>query len=219
MPALVLSCLTPLIAAVVVAIGIDEPDRSGPQAEPDYFATMLEGFREIRSSTLLLTTLICLSVVIAVNGTLDEYIGPLLNERAMSIGDIGIVYAIALCARIIGSACAHRVQLERPLLSFMGVCAILLLVPFLTGYWLALLLACFFGVCALVEVMFQARLQRQIEGSARATVTSVVGMGEELFALGMFFSIGLVAQGYGWTVAFCFTAVLGMLASVFLMRQ
>ncbi|MEQ8858607.1 MAG: hypothetical protein RIC56_08165 [Pseudomonadales bacterium] len=48
------------------------------------------------------------------------------------------------------------------------------------------------------SVLLQGRLQRSINGHARATVTSFAGMLQELVSVGLYLAIGVAAQAGGW---------------------
>ena len=216
---LILSCCAPFVAALIVVLGISEPPRSGGPVQPNYRKTLVAGLNEVRGNIHLIRILVSLTLVVAVYGTLDEYLGPLLAEQHITLADIGLIYAFCLVARIAGTAQAYRFCVQKTsqgLQLFACACALLFAVPFLTGYTLGVLLAVFSGVSAIVEVILQGRLQRAIAGSARATITSVAGMGEDLLAIGLFLLIGFTAGVYTWTTGFVATACLSIVASILL---
>ncbi|MCZ6618573.1 MAG: hypothetical protein O7E57_10605, partial [Gammaproteobacteria bacterium] len=90
--------------------------------------------------------------------------------------------------------------------------------PFAAGYGLPLLLGLYFAVCAAGEVLLQGRLQANIRGHARATITSLARMGMEAFGILLYLFLGTIAQFADWAGAFAATGVVTVLmASFFLL--
>jgi hypothetical protein len=69
----------------------------------------------------------------------------------------------------------------------LGGAALLLAAAGVVGHPAGLaVVALFYGAYRLVWVAAETRLQERITGDARATVTSVAGLGSEVFALGVY---------------------------------
>ncbi len=76
------------------------------------------------------------------------------------------------------------------------------------GLWLIATLGSYFAVSSAAQVLLQTRLQNEIEGSARATVTSIAKMAEYAGGLGFYVYIGAIAQLWSFQVALAAVAAL-----------
>ena len=80
--------------------------------------------------------------------------------------------------------------------------------------------ALFVGLVTAAKVLLQAQVQRAIVGHARATITSAVGLGQDLTGLVLYLGIGAVASQAGWAVSFlCLAAALILTAWLLGLRQ
>src|SRR5690606_38258333 len=73
--------------------------------------------------------------------------------------------------------------------------------------WGLVLVALAFGGFQAATVLADARLQRRVEDSGRATLTSVAGLGTELATVGAFGVYALIASGHAHSTAFAVLAV------------
>lgn len=202
---LVLSALGPLVAALGVALFVREPGRSEVEPSASYVATLAAGLSEARRSRVLITIIAMFSTVI-VSGSVDEYIGPFLNEEGDLLGlrDIGFIYAGVLGARTLAVSLAHRLPIRsiRSTALLVGAASgFLILATGLRGYVSGVALAVYFAGSAAGEILLQTRLQAAIEGEARATITSVAGVGREIMGIAVYLMVGLPAEYYGWQVS------------------
>ena len=156
-------------------------------------------------------------------GVIDEYIGPFLNERpGFALRTVGVVYAAALVMRTLAMEAAHRLPLGSlraiALLSALGALGLAATVT-VDNLWLVATLGAYFAASAAAEVLLQTRLQNAIEGSARATVTSIAKMAQHAVELLLYLYIGTIAQFWSFQVAFAAVAVLTLvLALAFAVR-
>lgn len=215
-----LSALAPLSAATLVLLSIREAPRTGSSRTYEGpLGTLAAGVSEVRrSKKLRLPFLFLCSSVVAYEAG-EEYFGPLLREFDLRLTTVGIAIATLLLAHIVGSSVAARLR-NRPF-SFSSIFAAaglsLVLASWLRGVSALPALWLFVALIAVGKVLLQGRLQRAIASSARATITSAVGMAQELVSVAVFLAIGAIASNSSWRIAFAWLAI-GLLASVLLLN-
>lgn len=186
------------LAAAWVASRFPEPARSA--AEVGYVQLLKVGLREAADNRVVRHALI----VVALLGGLDafeEYF-PLMAlawgvpAGLVPLAMVGIPLAGAAGAALGGFGSGLR---TRTLGVLLGVAVAVLVVSGVLRTPAGLLaVAGFYGLYQLVLVVAEARLQDSIEGPARATVTSVAGIGIEVSALAVY---GVWAMGEVFGVA------------------
>ncbi|MCZ6853929.1 MAG: MFS transporter [Gammaproteobacteria bacterium] len=216
---LLLSVIAPWGAAIIVALGLDEPPRSTASHVESFVGTFFSGIREARSSRSLAIILGMFATLPVAYSVLDEYVGPMLYERGtFSLMEIGAVAAFALAARTLGVSVAHRFRApstRRLAALFMTSGFLLVAIGSVADYGLALLLGSYFAVCGAGEVLLQGQLQANIRGPARATITSFARMGMEATAILLYLFLGTIAQFHDWESAFAATGIMSVLLALF----
>ncbi len=177
------------LAAAPVAARLPEPARSGGDPEDDdapvsYVATLRAGLHEAATSPLVRRALVAVAALTAFD-TLEEYFGLLARDWGVPttltpLAVLGIPVVGALGAAAGGPARRLPASALAVLLA-LGTAALaagdLLHAPVgLVG------VTAFYGLYRLVLVVADTRLQERIEGSARATVTSVAALGTDLLS-------------------------------------
>ncbi len=200
---LLISAAIPLVATIPFLLLVRDPPRQTDVAS-HYLTSLRDGISEAVSNRPVLYILLTYSLLIVTFGVFDEYVPPILLEKGFGVELIAWLCVPVLLAQSIGQGLAHHFEgLGLPqLLTMMGASAIpLLLVPALGGGWTVLLLVTFFFMFGLSSTLFQAHLQSVITGSARATVTSVVSLGDGLGGIVWFAAFGLMAQAGSMSMA------------------
>lgn len=216
---LVLSIAAPCAAAVVIALAFEDPPHPRNSTRATGVAdTLRAGWTEASRSPALAFLVLAYAVLPTFYGVLEEYVGPFLSEKPnISLGTIGLIYAAAFAARSASVAVVHRLPPlpPRSLVAVYATSAIplaaTLLGPTLT---VAMALVVYFAVCAAAEVLLQSHLQHSITGHARATVTSLAGMGRQLTGIALYLAIGGIAEQTTWHVAVGATATCSVLLAV-----
>jgi MFS family permease len=216
---LALSIAAPWSAALVVAVFLVEPPRTGRTVRTDFRGTLTDGWSEVRGSRTILLIVAMFATLVTVYGVVDEYVGPLLNEKHFALRIVGLTYAAAFLFRTIGMELAHRLPLRslRAIavlfgagVGFFGVALVSEGVTLIAAY------STYFMASSAGEVLLQTRLQQAIGGSSRATVTSFAKMCEYATSLPLYLFIGGLADGWSFQIALGATAALtGIIAAVF----
>ncbi len=145
----------------------------------------------------------------------EEYLPVYLLEKGtFTLGAIGVTFACASGATIAAAAAAHRLPFRslRAIAVAFGVAGALLLASTVAaGVPAAALLIASAGVNGAAGVLLAGRLQRSIRGHARATVTSVAGMGQEVVGILLYMAVGAGAGMTDWHGG---VGLLGVLALV-----
>jgi len=216
---LALSIAAPWCAALVVATLFVEPPRSRQAARTHFWGTLSEGWAEVRRHGTIRFIVAMFATLVAAYGVVDEYVGPLLNEKHFALHTVGFTYAAAFVSRTLGMELAHRLPLRtlRAIALLFGV-GIACLGAALRADRLALILAysTYFMMSSAGEVLLQTRLQQAIGGPSRATVTSFAKMSEYATSLPLYLFIGGIADRWSFQVALGATAALtGIIAAAF----
>jgi MFS family permease len=213
------SALAPMLASLIVAFTFVEPPRSGlPQAHARATDTLIAGVKEVRGNRAMLWTVAMFASLVTAYGVLDEYIGPFLTEtRSFSLGAIGVIYATLYAMRTLGMEAAHRL----PIHSLRGIAVLIGLSTLglaastvVEGLAIAVAIGAYFALTAASEVLLQAQLQQLIEGTARATVTSLAKMAQHACEPVYLLYIGGIAQMWSFGAAFAAVAVLTFVLAV-----
>ncbi len=195
---LALSIAAPWTAAALVATAFREPPRSGTIRHDRFFATLSNGFSEVRGSRTLQRIVVMFAVLVTGYGVLDEFIGPFLAETgSFTLGSIGIAYAATYVMRTLGMELAHRLaanSLRAIALLFAASALALATTAVATSIVIVVALGGYFALNAAGEVLLQTRLQHEIAGSARATVTSLAKMSQHACEPLYLLYIGSIAQ-------------------------
>jgi MFS family permease len=161
------------------------PDTGHDQAvagELGYFETVRAGVAEVVRRPAVRRAVLAVAVVTGLDA-LEEYFGLLAQEWGTPTWLVPAATVAIPLAGAAGAALAGRVR--APALGGLLVVAAGLLAAagVLARPGGLVLVAAFYAVYRLVLVAADAGLQRRISGAARATVTSVAALGEEVCAL------------------------------------
>ncbi|HTK97045.1 MAG TPA: MFS transporter [Pseudomonadales bacterium] len=209
---LVASALMPMAASLIVALTFVEPPRSAALSQPRFTGTLAAGLKEVRGNRTMLRIVAMFATLVTAYGVLDEYVGPFLIEtREFSLGAIGVIYASLYAMRTLGMEAAHRLP-PRSLRATAVVLAVgtlaLAASTLVGGIAIAVAIGVYFALSAASEVLLQTQLQHEIEGSARATVTSLAKMAQHACEPAYLLYIGAIAQVWSFSAAFVAVAAL-----------
>lgn len=181
------------LAAAALACRMPEPPRGdGPDGgAPDgdgYLTTLRAGLAEAAARPVVRAGVLAAAVLTSLDG-LEEYF-PLLAQdwgvptTVVPLATLGIPLAGAVGAALGGPANSLR---PAGLAALFGLAVLTLGLAGLVRHPAGLAgVALFYGLYQMVLVVADTRLQERIDGCARATVTSVAGMGSELAAFALF---------------------------------
>jgi MFS family permease len=199
------------LAAATLASRLPEPSRvpaAGASADqPGYLATLRAGLREATAHPAVRNALVAVAVLDGFGG-IEEYFPLLAREWGVATTLVPLLTVGVPLAGAAGAALAWIATGARPAAhgALLGVAVAVLAAAGLAGHPAGLAaVALFYGLHQLILVVADARLQDRIEGPARATVTSVSGLGTELAAVAFFaaWALGavLLVAALGFLVA------------------
>ncbi|RBM16541.1 MFS transporter [Prauserella sp. PE36] len=180
----VATCLT----AAFVASRVPEPPRteSGEEdGEASYLAALRTGVVEAVRSPAVRGAVVAVALLTSLDG-IEEYFPLLARDWHVPVDAIPLAVVAIPLAGAAGSALAGRLDRLRPLSLALVLLAGVLVFALagLLGVPLGLVLVgLFYAAYRAVLVVANARLQERIDGTARATVTSVAGLGTDLAGL------------------------------------
>ncbi|MGW9498509.1 MFS transporter [Streptomyces prasinus] len=201
----ILACL------LTAATALRFPEHRSPATGHRRWTTPLRaGLAEARADRSVRGALLLVPAVGAVWGALDEYTPLLVRETGVADGTVPHLLLLIWAGATAGSLLAG----EGERLGTNGLAALLagaglaLAAGTLTGTPAGLVLvALAFGGFQAATVLADARLQRRIEGTGRATLTSLAGLGTELTTVAVFGGYALIAPHSPHSTAFAVFAV------------
>ncbi|GAA4805349.1 MFS transporter [Actinomycetospora chlora] len=186
------------LAGAALALTLPEEPRPRPPRSSvrdtltDWWTTLQDGLAEV-SRTALLRRAVLVTALLTGLMAFDEYLPLLAADRgaapattALVLAGVGV--AETACVALAGRVARARGAVVGGLLAgaavAVGAGALLPLGPGFAAIALG------WGVLQLVLVVVETRVQDAVDGEARATVTSVSGLGAEAVALGVLAVVG-----------------------------
>lgn len=162
-----------------------------------YVATLRDGVREATQGRVVRRAVVIAAVLMGMSAY-DEYFPLLAREQGAATPDVPLLMALMTAGEVAGAALAGRAEAlsRRALGALVAGAGTVLAAGALMRHPAGLAaVAVGYGAIRAVTVVSEARLQAQITGSARATVTSTVGFGAEVVAVACY---ATVAVGAPW---------------------
>ena len=163
----------------------------------EWWTTLRDGLADV-SRTALLRRAVLVTALLTGLMAFDEYLPLLAADRGASpattaLALVGVGVAETLCVALAGRVARARGPVLGVLLAVaamtVGAGALLPLGPGFAAIALG------WGVLQMLLVVVETRVQDEVTGDARATVTSVAGLGSEGVALGV---LAIVGTGSVW---------------------
>lgn len=175
-----------------------------------YVATLRAGLAEVRGVRNVRRAVLLLVVVSVAHGALEEYVPLLAAGTGVAEAAVPwlvlVVSAGTVAGGLLGGVGA-RLR-TRPLALSLAVAAATLGLGALAGHPAGfVVLAAGFAGFQMATVAADARLQEAIAGPARATVTSLAGLGQEVAEIGMYAAYGVLSTWAGHPAAFAVSAL------------
>jgi hypothetical protein len=172
----------------------DPADDPGPDdAELGYLATLRAGLVAAAHRPGVRAVLVAAALVGSVD-SVEEYFPLALADWRIPTTLIPLAGLPIVLAGVVGAALAGRANRLRPgvLGAVLGAAMLLFGAAGLAAHPAGLAaVAVFYGVYRAVLVVVDARLQERIDSAARATVTSVAGIGTDLASFGIYAAYAL----------------------------
>ena len=166
-------------------------------ADPDYLAHLKGGVKEAIENKSIAFIFLATTFLIVAYGVYDEYVPPVMFEKGFSLSTVAFLAAPVFMAQALGEFLAYRfsaLNFDHLLLLMILGSVFLLPVYWLEGYWVPLVMMGFFFTFGLASTLFASQLQKKIAGASRATVTSLVGLGDSMGAMIWFMIFGAIAE-------------------------
>lgn len=202
----VLACL--LCAATATRF----PEHRTPDAGGDdgWAATLRGGLADARRDRSVRGALLLVPAVAAVWGALDEYTSLLVRETG--VPEATVPYLLlpiwaGVTAGSLLSGAAERLG-RRGFAAVLAASAVALAAGATCGTPAGIaLVALAFGGFQLATVLVDVRLQQRIEGTGRATLTSVASLGTEVVTIGVYGAYGALGSTFSHGAVFALCAV------------
>lgn len=162
-----------------------------------YVATLRAGVREATRRGSVRHVVLIACVLMGVTAY-DEFFPLLARESGAQTADVAVLMALVTAGQVAGTALAGRAEaLPRRLVAVLvSLAAVTIAGGALVGHPAGIVaIALGYGIAHNVTIVSEAKLQATVTGRARATVTSTVGFGAEVFAVACY---AVVAIGTPW---------------------
>ncbi|MEV5432511.1 MFS transporter [Streptomyces sp. NPDC052701] len=202
------SVLTCLLAA---AAATRFPEHRGARAGGEgWAATLRAGLARVRTDRPVRGALLLVPAVTAVWGTLDEYTPLLVRDTGVSDETVPYLLLLIWTGATVGGLLAGAGERlgTTGLAGLLALAALALAAGAAAGTPAGLgLVALAFGGFQLATVLADARLQRRLDDTGRATLTSVAGLGTGLATVVVYGSYAVAGSATAHGTAFAWFAV------------
>jgi MFS family permease len=212
-----------LAATLPVSLKARRPSHDSPLAETEraasrYLAMLRAGIAESRHQPDVRRVLLLAAAMVGLTAY-DEYFPLVARAHGVTTSDIPLLIAIIVAGQAIGTAVVGRTARlpARAVGAVLGAGALLVsLGALVTPYAGFVAIGVGYGLLNNAMLVGETRLQDTITGPARATVTSVLGLLEEVVALLVYgaFAVGSQVLGFPHLVALLAVPVLVVAAAV-----
>ncbi|MGH3658008.1 MAG: MFS transporter [Micromonosporaceae bacterium] len=155
----------------------DPPDASGETL--GYLGTLRAGLAEVRANRPVRLTVLAFPAVIAIWGALDEYVPILVRDTGVAAASVPLFVLLVWTGVTVGGllAGAARNIAGRGMAAVLTAAGVALAAGALSRVPAGIvLIAVSFALFQIATILVEARLQHQITGPSRATVTSVANL-------------------------------------------
>lgn len=207
------------VLAAATALRFPEHRRPATGHE-GWTATLRAGLTEARTDRSVRGALLLVPAVGAVWGALDEYTPLLVRDTGVADETVPWLLLLIWAGATAGSLLAGEGERlgTTGLASLLAGSGLVLAVGSAAGTTAGLVLvALAFGGFQAAAVLADARLQRRIADTGRATLTSVAGLGTELATVAVFGGYALIASRGGHGTAFAAFALPYLVTALLLM--
>ncbi|TDD12830.1 MFS transporter [Nonomuraea deserti] len=199
----VLACV--LCAATALTLP-EHRTRGDDGAEEGYLAILKAGLTEARTDRRVLRAVVLVAFVTAIWGALDEYVPYLAADTGVTKAVIPLLILLTWVGATAGGLLAGRARHMPPRAYALTIAlaALAMAAGAVSGHPAGfVLIALAFGAFQLAGVVADARMQERITGTARATVTSVAGLGMNVVTLAVYAAYGATSSyvSHGLTFA------------------
>ncbi|MEV0613697.1 MFS transporter [Nonomuraea sp. NPDC050404] len=214
----VLAC----VLTAVTALTLPEHRPRGGERSLGYLAILKEGAGLVRRDRGVRHAVLLVALVTAIWGALEEYVPYLAAETGVSTATIPLLVLLVWVGITAGGLLAEPAERlpSRPYALLLALATAAMAVGAISGRpagFVAIALA--FGTFQLAQVLADARLQARITGSARATVTSVAGLGTNVMTLGVYTAYGAASSYASHGVTFALLALPYLLIALLVARS
>jgi MFS family permease len=183
----------------------DGPVAGTERAASRYVTMLRAGLSESRHHPDVRRVLVLAAAMVAMT-TYDEYFPLVARDHGVSTTIVPVLIAVTVVGQAVGTALVGRTaRASGPVVAVMlATGAILISVGALASPYAGFVaIAIGYGLCNNAMLVGETRLQDTITGPARATVTSVLGVLEEVGAIALFacFAVGSRVLGFPELVA------------------
>ncbi|WSN38842.1 MFS transporter [Streptomyces sp. NBC_01334] len=184
-------------------------------------ATLRAGLADARRDRSVRGALLLVPAVTAVWGALDEYTPLLVRETGVPEANVPHLLVLIWAGVTVGSLLAGPAErLGRGgFAALLVLSALALAVGGISGTPVGItLVALAFGGFQLATVLADVRLQQRIEGTGRATLTSVASLGTEAVTIAVYGAYGALGSTFPHGVVFALCAVPYLLTALMMSR-
>lgn len=183
-----------------------------------YVAMLRSGVREATQRGPVRHIVVIAAVLMGVSAY-DEYFPLLVREQGAATADVPILMAVVTAGQVVGTALAGRAEAlsRRVITALVVVAGASIAAGALVAHPVGIVgIAIGYGITHNVTVVSEARLQAVISGRARATVTSTMGFGAEVFAVACYSAVAIGAPWWsiGTLVAVLCVPLVGIAVAI-----
>jgi MFS family permease len=190
------------------------------RAASTYVAMLRAGLSESRHHPDVRRVLLLAGTMVGLTAY-DEYFPLVARDHRVATSTVPLLIAITVLGQVAGTALVGRsARFGGPVIGgVLGAGAVLVSVGALSTPYLGfVVIAVGYGLLNNAMLVGETRLQDTITGPARATVTSVLGLIEEVVALSVYVAFSLASHGLGFSTLVALLGVPAVILAIAVMR-
>lgn len=194
---LLISAVVPITVTVPFVLLVEDTRDKSSQVSRSPSGYLIEAVGGARNNPTFLMILFVSTFLLTKHGVFDEYVPPLFQYHGFLLEVIAFLAVPVFLARASDELSAAKIRAGRlgQQLTLVSIGTISLFPFAVMGNYVGVAgLTIFFFAFGLGRTLIETRLQERIESDARATVTSIVGLGDKVGAIAWFLFFGLMAQ-------------------------
>ncbi|WP_344884824.1 MFS transporter [Nonomuraea antimicrobica] len=192
-PAVATASVLACVLCAATALTLPEHRTRAASDDRRYLSVLKEGITQARADRGVTHAVLLVAFVTAIWGALEEYVPFLGAEMGVAQTFIPLLILLVWVGATGGGLLAGAAERlpARPYALMLGLAALVMAAGAISGHPAGfVLIALAFGAFQLAGVLAGVRLQERITGPARATVTSVAGLGTNVVTLGVYAAYG-----------------------------
>ncbi|MGZ6004789.1 MAG: MFS transporter [Candidatus Saccharimonadales bacterium] len=191
---LVLSIISLVISAASIALITKAPKREEVE-DKNMFRFAIEGLKFIKKDVTLQYLTLSMSLIVGL-AAIEEYFALLMKEKGLANSSIALWSALIYISAAVGNNYAYKIKnfFSNVPAAFVFWAFVTVLATFRPSLIAPVAFAAYMFYLSVTQIKVNSGIQQRADSKMRATLTSVSGLGSQVFSLFAYLVIALVSR-------------------------